>query len=265
MKKPHHSAFIITSSNHGTMIVNRHDHHTVNEKRFGVGHQILSTGSFDPSEVNVVRELLVKRREVYGDGVIALDCGANIGVHTVEWARTMSGWGNVTAFEAQKWIYYALAGNLAINNCFNATAVHAAIGRRDGSIEVPMLDYTTASSFGSLELNASNHNESIGQSVSYEKANTSKTNMVSIDSLNLKRLDFIKLDIEGMELDALAGARKTIAKFKPMMLIEHIKVDLAKLTYWLESNGYKHTFFGVNMLCAHQTDKMKITKRGRQI
>ena len=32
-------------------------------------------------------QLLALRRRHFGDGVIAVDCGANIGVHTVEWAR----------------------------------------------------------------------------------------------------------------------------------------------------------------------------------
>ncbi|MGA8320591.1 MAG: hypothetical protein WB774_07170 [Xanthobacteraceae bacterium] len=37
------------------------------------------------------------------------------------------------AFEAQERIYYALAGNIAINNCFNARAINAAVSNRSGS------------------------------------------------------------------------------------------------------------------------------------
>ena len=46
----------------------------------------------------------------------------------------------------------------------------------------------------------------------------------SIDYLvqlhELKRVDFIKIDVEGSEFDVLAGAKKTIRKFKPKLLVE---------------------------------------------
>src|SRR5215467_7471806 len=103
-------AFVLAASDHGTMIVNRFDYHMVDQRGgIGVGFQILETASFDASEVEFVLSLLGLRRRYYGDGVIALDCGANIGVHTVEWAKRMSGWGEVIAFEAQERVYYALA------------------------------------------------------------------------------------------------------------------------------------------------------------
>ena len=35
------------------------------------------------------------------DGVVAIDCGANIGVHTIEWATSMTGWGSVLSIEAR--------------------------------------------------------------------------------------------------------------------------------------------------------------------
>ena len=42
-------AFVLASSNHGTMIVNRNDYRMVDAERgYGVGFQILQTGSFDP-------------------------------------------------------------------------------------------------------------------------------------------------------------------------------------------------------------------------
>src|SRR5689334_1513572 len=106
-------AFVLAASDHGTMIVNRLDYRMVKENAgFGVGFQILETSSFDASEVDTALGLLELRRKYFGDGVVALDCGANIGVHTVEWAKRMTGWGMVKAFEAQERIFYALAGNI---------------------------------------------------------------------------------------------------------------------------------------------------------
>ncbi|WP_245932992.1 hypothetical protein [Caballeronia novacaledonica] len=72
-------AFVLAASNHCTMIVNRNDVAVHNNFAYGVGHQILSTSSFDASEVSFVLRLLTLRRRYFGDGVFAIDGGANIG------------------------------------------------------------------------------------------------------------------------------------------------------------------------------------------
>jgi hypothetical protein len=126
--------------------------HVVDQRNgIGVGFQILEGGAFDPEEVDMALMLLGLRRRYFGDGVVALDCGANIGVHTIEWARRMNGWGEVIAIEAQERVFYALAGNIAINNCFNARAVHAAVAAEVGAINIRRPNYLRPGSFGSLE------------------------------------------------------------------------------------------------------------------
>ena len=150
---PRKIAFVTAATDHGTLIVNRFDYHIVAPNRaYGVGFQLLESGAHDPSEVKMILELLDLRRHYYGNGVVAVDCGANVGVHTIEWAKHMTGWGRVLAIEAQERIYYALAGNIAINNCFNARAIHAAVTSRPGTMKIPTPDYLTPASFGSLEL-----------------------------------------------------------------------------------------------------------------
>ncbi|MCA3261962.1 MAG: FkbM family methyltransferase [Telmatospirillum sp.] len=236
------------------MMVNRNDHHTDAFATFGVGHEIFGTSSCGQEEIDVALQLLDARKEYFGAGVVALDCGANIGVHTIEWAKHMHGWGTVTAFEAQEKIFYALAGNIAMNNCFNARAVWTAIGAADGTIRVPVPDYLKPSSFGSLEIRKTDKTEFIGQDVDYSAAKTVETTMRAIDSFALKRLDFMKIDIEGMEMEALAGARNTIAAHKPIMLIEGIKTDLGALTAYLNEMGYRYFTFGINVIAIHTSD-----------
>src|ERR1700730_9045344 len=98
-------AFVLASTNHGTMIVNRNDYRQAGNEAFGVGYQLLNTSSFDPEEVDLALNLLTERRRLFGNGVVAIDCGANIGVHTIEWAHLMSSWGAVLAIEAQGRIF----------------------------------------------------------------------------------------------------------------------------------------------------------------
>ena len=249
-------AFVLTSSNHGTMIVNRFDYRmTGPASGIGVGYQILQSASFDPSEVELALHLLDLRKRFHGDGVVAIDCGANIGVHTVEWAASMTGWGSVVAIEAQERIYYALAGNIAINNCFNAIAMHAAVSSEPGILQIPNPDYFTPSSFGSLELRQSAKNEFIGQTVDYSEGTTVPVQKITLDSLNLPRVDLIKIDVEGMEFEALQGARTILEKNRPILLVESIKSGREALTAFLTERGYHVVEAGINLMCIHTSDE----------
>ena len=128
------------------MIFSRLDYRMVApNKGFGLGLQLLEQGAYDPQEVENVKQVLRLRRQHHGDGMVTLDCGANVGVHSVEWAKCMEGWGEVIAVEAQERIFYALTGNIALNNCFNARALHAAVGDRVGEMATPVPDYLVPS------------------------------------------------------------------------------------------------------------------------
>lgn len=248
-------AFCLVSSDHGPMLVNRFDYnHLFNGDFYGVGAQILENGAYDPRDVKTLKDLLLCRRDHFGDGVVALDCGANIGVHTVEWARLMKGWGSVIAIEAQERIFYALAGNLALQNCFNARAINGAISDGDGVISFPEPDYTKQGSFGSFELRAGVGTEFIGQPVDYARP-TLTVRQFTLDSLNLPRVDLIKLDIEGMEAEALDGAKDTIERCKPILFVETVKSDKQTISAALRNAGYRILPDGMNILAVHEGDK----------
>jgi len=248
-------AFVLASSNHGTMIVNRLDYRMSGANGgIGVGYQVLEAAAFDPVEVELALQLIEARKRMHGDGVVAIDGGANIGVHTIEWATAMTGWGSVIAIEAQERIYYALAGNIAINNCFNAIAMHAAISSEPGIMLIPTPDYLVPSSFGSLELKPRAETEFIGQPIDYSAGKTVAIQKMSIDALSLPRVDFIKLDVEGMELEALEGARQTIERSRPIFLVESIKAGRERLRAFLSECGYKVVEAGINLLAIHKTD-----------
>lgn len=251
--------FVLAATSHGPMILNRLDYRIVDKdqnKGIGVGYQLLEQSAFDPGEINLSVSLLDLRRKYFGDGVLVIDCGANIGVHTVEWARHMTGWGSVLAIEAQERIFYALAGNIALNNCFNAKAMHAAVAAEDGRMNIPQPDYLKPASFGSLELKPRPNTEFIGQAVDYSSAKTIAIRCVAIDTLalELQRVDFIKLDVEGMEAEVLAGAAQVIAKHHPAILVEWIKSTKPRLAGILQLAGYSIFEFGINLLAVHRSD-----------
>ena len=77
---------------------------------------------------------------------------------------------------------------------------------------------------------------------------------MTIDSLSLERLDFMKIDVEGMEEDVLEGAKDAISKFKPIMIIEIIKSNKDNLLSFLEPMGYFIYPLGINLLAIHKED-----------
>jgi FkbM family methyltransferase len=250
---PRKIAFILAATDHGTLIVNRMDYQMTDPNSgYGVGYSLLDTSSYEPHEGAVAMQLLALRRQYFGDGVVAVDCGANIGVHTVAWAKGMTGWGHVTAIEEQERVFYALAGNIAINNCFNANAIHAAAVAQPGSLHIPVPNYSMPASFGSLELKRADDNEFIGQVIDY--ANLVEVRAISIDSLELQRLDLLKIDVERMEIEVLQGAAQTIERFRPIIIVESLKVPETAITAILEAYGYKWYKLGLNLCALHPSD-----------
>lgn len=261
------NVFVLASTEHGTMLVNRLDY-SPDGRCMGVGEALLERGSFEAAEVDELASLLTIRRQHFGDGVIVIDGGANIGVHTLGWARHMRGWGQVIAFEAQERLFYALAGNITLNNLFNARALNIALAGRCQTLMIPQPDYQTRGCFGGFELRSGTAGplEDIGQPVDYSSHATVPVQAISIDSLNLPRLDFLKLDVEGMEFEVLAGARETIDRCKPVLFVETVKAPRDLLKSQITAHGYETVQLGLNILCIHHTDStLRQTQRFREL
>jgi FkbM family methyltransferase len=232
------SAWVLAATEHGPMIVNRHDRVVTSENPltgYGVGFQLLERGCYDPEEVQEGRDWLDHLRGERPTPITVVDCGANVGVMTVDWARHMSGWGRVFAFEPQERVYYALAGNVALNNLDNARAIWAAVGREPGEVAVPGLNYSRPGSHGSLSL-CGWPNDDVGQF--YEGASFTVPVRTIDEALGGARVDLIKVDVEGMEIDVLEGARETVTRHRPILIVEHLKLGKGAPRAWMEALGY---------------------------
>lgn len=247
--------FVLMSTAAGPMIVNRLDQHAVNaESGFGVAWELLNHGSYAKDHGELLQNILLTRRECFGDGVMAVDCGAHIGMYTVHWARMMADWGHVIGIEAQERLFYALAGNLTLNNCFNAKAVWGVVGGYNGTVRVPIPNYMVESSFASLEVQRRQQSQWIGQTISYSYEATQPVQQLTIDALKLERADLIKLDVEGMEVHALSGAAETIGRCAPVFFIDTSKADLPIVLDRLSSEGYQCHELGNRLLAIHSDD-----------
>jgi len=175
-----------------------------------VGGSLDQFGEFSEGEVSVLRSAL-------GPGGVAVDVGANIGALTVPMAALVGSSGMVVAFEPQRVVFQLLCANLALNGIHNVQALNAAAGSAPGVIEVPALDYEDHGNFGGITLAGG----LAPQPAVTLASPPDRVPVRPIDELALKRLDFLKIDVEGMEADVIAGAESTLARCRPTLLVEN--------------------------------------------
>lgn len=234
---------VITATDIGTFIVNRHD--------LGVGKQLLDTGIYERDELALLRGVVLALGRQRAN-LTMLDVGANIGVHSVHLAPLLGPFGKVHAFEAQRIVFNMLAGNVALNSLENVYCHHCAIGKTNGQIEIPQFDYSSPLGVGSVEFGEA-QNEFIGQQRGRDPSRQELVRLVAIDGLGLDHVDLIKIDVEGMELDVLEGGRGLIERSRPVMFVEFLKTDRALLRAWLKNRGYRLFPFTLNYLAVHET------------
>ena len=167
----------------------------------------------------LVYDLAEQKRNIYGTGIrpgdIVLDCGANVGVFTRKalWA----GAAKVIAIEPGPENVESLRRNFPNEIADGRVVIYPkGVWDKDDVLKLNIDPANSASdSFISVSKNA--------QFV--EVPLTTIDKMVS--ELRLPKVDFIKMDIEGAEQKAIAGSRKTIARYRPRMAlcIYHVKGD----------------------------------------
>lgn len=188
-----------------------------------VAQSLIRTGVFSPAEFDTWRPYIP-------ESGIVVDAGANLGAHTLAFAEAVGMGGVVYAVEPQRSIYYMLCGSLALCGARNVHARLCALSREAGAVKIPLLDYGAQNNFGGLDLRAV-----VGQDIPCETVPC-----MPLDAWRLERLDFLKIDVEGMELDVLHGGKETITKCRPVIAAEADREqNNPALLAWLRLNGYR--------------------------
>lgn len=183
---------------HGPMLFNRHDQY--------VGASLRKYGEFSSGESDIFKKLLAP-------GMTVVEGGANIGAHTVDLSRLVGPAGEVHAFEPQRIVFQTLCANLALNACANVFAHQAAIGAAPGEILVPFLPPDRPANFGGLSLLGASQGERVP--------------LCTLDALGLPACHLLKLDLEGMEIDALQGGAALVQQTRPIMYVENDRQERA--------------------------------------
>jgi FkbM family methyltransferase len=182
----------LTICRHGPMLYNRNDRY--------VGASLRKYGEFSPGESPVFKAFVQP-------GCVVVEVGANIGAHTVELSRLVVPGGVVHTFEPQRIVFQTLCANLALNGCANVFAHQAAVGDHEGEILVPFIPPTIPNNFGGLSLQGVTQGERVP--------------LRTLDSLGLKACRFLKIDCEGMEVEALRGGANMISALRPILYVEN--------------------------------------------
>ena len=164
-------------------------------------------------------------RQMVRPGGLAVEAGANIGTIAVPLAKHLGPEGCLIAFEPQRLTYQLLCGNLALNEIANTRALQKAVGDRVGETKVQAVSYGENFNYGSVQVGVAE-----GETVE----------LVTIDSLNLSRLDLLIADVEGYEEAVLIGAEQSIHRFHPSLYLENnIRAKSPDLLSRLFSLGYR--------------------------
>jgi FkbM family methyltransferase len=144
-----------------------------------------------------------------------LDIGSNVGLTAIGFDQLVPE-GKVFAFEPSPQNYRLLQKNLKENSCLRVEAVNKAVGSSTGEVSFFDVPGYGAGSFALNDVSqlAARHHAEDRIEIPCVRIDD------FVEDLGLDRIDLIKIDVEGFELDVLEGARKTLARFRPITILE---------------------------------------------
>tara|TARA_R100000152_G_C6782085_1_gene218315 strand:+ start:5025 stop:5705 length:681 start_codon:yes stop_codon:yes gene_type:complete len=167
-------------------------------------HLSISKGSHQPywegnpprdSELNIVASYITKTKR---HGTF-LDVGGHIGTMSIPFSLMYD---NVHAFEPLETNYKFLTENIKANEIDNVQAHNVAVSNRVSKVSV----------FRHYEHNSGCY--------AVKEDSDGLVDCITLDSLDFADVDFIKIDVQGKEIEVLEGAINTIRKYKPFLMIE---------------------------------------------
>ncbi|WP_353777919.1 FkbM family methyltransferase [Winogradskyella sp. 3972H.M.0a.05] len=164
--------------------------------------------AFERGIENTLLKNVFKLHKNEENDLVALDVGSNFGYLSMVWSQTLCANGSVFAFEANPHVFESFSKTKSYNNQDNLNIQNKAVGDENGSCELFISGGTS---------------NTIASETSPE-AKSVVVDMISLDGdetlMNLSKIDFIKIDVDGIELKILQGAKQLIKKFSPLIIVE---------------------------------------------
>jgi FkbM family methyltransferase len=180
-------------------------------KKYSISNDTL-TKKFHEAHFKTIVNLLVKK------DYNCLDLGAHIGMHSIFLSKRVKA--KVYSFEPASLLFSIFQLNILKNNIKNIIPFNLAASNKTGKgVNLSQLNFENKllnTGVIGIELKSS-----------YNSGNNSAT--IKIDELNLPKISFIKIDIQGSEFAALTGMNNLIKKDSPFFFIEIEEFYLAKM------------------------------------
>ena len=173
--------------------------------------------------------------KLFKEGDVVIDGGANQGVFSLSFKSKIKEAGQIICVEPFNYAVKKIKKNFLLNNFKNFLIYKNVLSDKISYYKIYYSDGITDASI----INRNSDNYKMVKSITIDHI---------VKKNKLKKLDFIKLDIEGAEYLALKGANKSILKFKPIIYLEinnlnnfkNINSFLNKINYYpytFKSNG----------------------------
>lgn len=181
-----------------------------------VQRQIRNGQFYEQEELSLIREHLKQ-------GATFVDVGANVGNHSLYVAAFLNP-ARIIPFEPNPPAYKLLLANVVMNGFSDLFDLsHIGLGLSD-------------SKAGGFVMTPRDQN--LGKAA-MTPGNGSIETITGDSVLSIEKPDFIKIDVEGMEMQVLNGLEKTIDRTAPMMLIEVDQRNFAAFDEWLDHHDYE--------------------------
>ncbi|MGL5074391.1 MAG: FkbM family methyltransferase [Waterburya sp.] len=174
--------------------------------KFNVGESCpeLGLGTYELPIQNIFSQQLHQ-------GAVFYDIGANVGFFSIIAARLVGNTGKVYAFEPGEGNANSIRHNARLNNFNQIEVIEKAVSDTPGEGELLLAKYSGGHALATADAPP-------------DLAGTVTIELVTIDDLiaqnQIQPPNFVKVDIEGAELDALKGMTETIKQYKPIIIYE---------------------------------------------
>jgi len=173
---------------------------------------------------------LLHARKFLSDDSIVVDCGAHLGSHAIFYALNCR---RVYAIEPVPGLFSLLKLNVSLNNLDDKVILHNIVLSDEDAMFVADASFCTWDSFTDRNIGT----------VQFKKSPYGVYRSATLDSLIPEKVDLLKLDVEGAEMDVLFGAQWVLSHKPVIIAEEHIGPRFGvlerELGGYLQDHGYK--------------------------
>lgn len=243
----------VLDTDYGKIVVNKNDTAQTGfyrHRRTAINHEELVRIEKIIRERCDIQDSMSRRPMSYEYSLI--DVGANIGTWGLYFSR-INALHSIFMYEAMPVFYNMLQETKKLNPAIQQKLelFRLAVGEKSGTeIALPEFDWNIPTNFGGIEIGDGVQHEFIGQTPTKGKGTIP---VVSLDEHLLPRLKyppvFLKIDVEGMEEQVLAGATQLIHSYRPILFVEFIKSDQEKLMRFFNDRNYTVEKWHTDFMC----------------